>query len=109
VANDGDPWGKTTARLRGLSMHEESTNGGQSRWLADVECCGSLPQGGGKSSGKGEASTAGCFYSSRGEREGRGSPAYQRQDTDVEPDRRHQARARFLCSGTLMGGPRSRF
>jgi hypothetical protein len=64
VADDGHPWGKTTAQLRGLSRCEESTNGGRSRRLAGD----GLPQGLGKSSEKGEASTAERFYSSRGER-----------------------------------------
>jgi predicted RecA/RadA family phage recombinase len=78
VADDGDPWGKTTAQLWGLSMREESTNGGRSRHLADGECGHSLPQGGGKSNGKGEALSIRRFYSSRGEREGCGGPAHRR-------------------------------
>jgi hypothetical protein len=50
-----------------LSRREESTNGGQSRWLANGECGGGLPQGGGESSGKGEALATGRFYSWRRE------------------------------------------
>jgi hypothetical protein len=104
VADDGHPWGKTTAQLRGLSRCEESTNGGRSRRLAGD----GLPQGLGKSSEKGEASTAERFYSSRGG-EGCGGPAHRRQDADVELDRWYQARTGFLWSRMLMGGPRSGF
>jgi hypothetical protein len=37
VADDGDSWGKTTARTQGLAMRKEKGNGGAKWWLASGE------------------------------------------------------------------------
>jgi hypothetical protein len=65
---------------------KQSTNGGQSWRLAGGECGGILPQGGGKSSGKGKATAVGRFYSWRRERGDRG-PAHRRRSVDGWPIR----------------------